>query len=323
MLNNQTIKSHFDEKMNGFSYVAPDSPVGEETMTEIANIGGNWISIIPYAMCKSDKANLVFNAHGQYWGECDSGVFTCIQMAHNNGLKVMLKPHVWVDHGAFTGTLDFALETQWQNFEADYSKYIMHYARLADSAGADMMCIGTEFATFAQKRSEFWKKLIQQVRSVYHKPITYAENWDQVQHFPHWNSLDYIGVDAYFPLTSERTPTMKQIDEAWKKPMQLLENIAATHDKKIIFTEYGYRSCEYNCHEPWSSSEELKTNEDNQVLAYKCLYKNIWNQQWFAGGFIWKWFPFDLSHHRDFSDFTPQRKAVLKTIEAQYKAQIK
>ena len=50
------------------------------------------------------------SSDGHWWGESPKGVSECAKMAHQKGLKVMLKPHAWVQSNSgstFTGDLDF------------------------------------------------------------------------------------------------------------------------------------------------------------------------------------------------------------------------
>jgi hypothetical protein len=44
----------------------------------------------------------------------------------------MLKPHLWVNHG-FTPATNFETDAEWTKWEADYEKYILDFARLAQS----------------------------------------------------------------------------------------------------------------------------------------------------------------------------------------------
>ena len=51
-----------------------------------------------------------------------------------------------------------------------------------------------------------WVELIEKVRTVYSGKLTYAANYDNYQDVGFWNHLDFIGINAYFPL---RNPTDK------------------------------------------------------------------------------------------------------------------
>lgn len=61
--------------------------------------------------------------------------------------------------------------------------------------------------------------------------------------------------------------------------------------KPVLFTEYGYRSVHFTGKEPWDSSRfDGKVDLEGQNNALTALYQEFWNEPWFAGGFLWKWY---------------------------------
>ena len=53
-------------------------------------------------------------------------------------------------------------------------------------------------------------------RAVYKGKLTYAANWDgEFEEVAFWDALDVIGVQAYFPLTEERVPSVTKLTQAW------------------------------------------------------------------------------------------------------------
>ncbi|MEO6760017.1 MAG: hypothetical protein ABIO24_11235, partial [Saprospiraceae bacterium] len=84
-------------KMNGLTFVAPPRKPSEDPMIAVNSIGANWVAVVPYAFTRLGIPDVHYNSHGkQWWGESPEGVRTCIGMAHAAGLKVMLKPQVYV-----------------------------------------------------------------------------------------------------------------------------------------------------------------------------------------------------------------------------------
>ena len=58
---------------------------------------------------------------------------------------------------------------------------------------------------------------------------------------------------------------------------------------------------------------------DAQKNAYTALYQVFWNEPWFDGGFLWKWYPdYPNSGGPNNNRFTPQNKPVEQIIRAQY-----
>ncbi|MEO7563108.1 MAG: hypothetical protein ABIT07_10970, partial [Ferruginibacter sp.] len=238
---------------------------------------------------------------------------------HEKKMAVLLKPHLWIAHGMYTGAFTLHSDKDWQLWEGSYSAYILHFATIADSLKVEMFCIGTELGAAIKERPAFWISLIDSVKQIYHGKLTYAANWDDYKNFPLWEKLDYIGVDAYFPLSDEVTPTITSLTKAWKKYINALEKIAEEKNKPVLFTEYGYRNVDYNCAEPWKETEG-KQNDEAQANAYEAFYQSFKGKKWFAGGFAWKWYA-DEKHQRNSKiDFTPQGKQAQKVLKNWYRS---
>ncbi|MBL7825490.1 MAG: hypothetical protein JNJ57_02590, partial [Saprospiraceae bacterium] len=192
--------------INGLTLVAPPEPFHENPMPAIQNVGANWIACVPYGFTRPNTPNVRYHESGnQWWGEGPAGVRETVRLAHEAGIKVMVKPQVWIP-GGWTGALDFPTDSAWGAWEQSYERYILRFARLADSVKADMFCIGTEFNTSIGKRPQFWFNLISKVKTAYHGKLTYSANWDDWDKVPFWNELDYIGLGGYFPLVDAALP---------------------------------------------------------------------------------------------------------------------
>ncbi len=307
------------QKLKGVSLVAPPQPMGPGVMEELQQTGVEWVSLMPYAFARMGDTSLQYNIDRQWWGERDEGLIQSIRLAREQGLQVMLKPHLWLRGGGFTGDLSFRSDEQWQAWERAYTRYLLHHARIADSMQLPLLCIGTELTLHNRQRPQYWKQLIDTIRNVYSGKLTYAANWDAVEDFPHWESLDYIGADAYYPLTQNPQPTIAAITEGWQPHLQALRRLSARYQKPVLFTEWGYRSIRASTQEPWRSDTGGTADQEAQANAYQAFFQAVWPEPWFAGGFVWKWYP-DLpqSHHRTETDFTPQGKAAQQVLQENY-----
>ena len=89
-----------------------------------------------------------------------------------------------------------------------------------------------------------------------------------------------------------------------------------------MFTEFGYRSVDYTGKEPWQSDQTMNLlNMKLRLMPHKLYLMNFWNEDWFAGGFIWKWFhAHDKVGGIEDNQFTPQNKPVEEVIKANYLA---
>ena len=323
----QTAKESSNAKqvipIRGMTLVAPPNPFPKDPFLEMRPIGINWIAVNPYAMLRPEQAELIYAPERQWWGERPEGIRQSIQLAKQQGIRIMLKPQVW-SWETWTGELTFSTEADWQKWESGYKSYILQMAELAQEQEAEMFCIGTEFKLFVQQRPQFWEQLIAEVRSIYDGSLTYAANWDAYQAVPFWHLLDYIGIDAYFPLSPATTPTVAALQESWQPYKSAIEQIAKSSQKPVIFTEFGYLSvdgCAYNTWELEKRLEETPENQQAQANAVEALLHTFAIADWWQGGFQWKWYPNQLGNDGEgqFSkDYTPQNKACLKVLQKIY-----
>ncbi|MGH1337940.1 MAG: glycoside hydrolase family 113 [Aureispira sp.] len=301
------------DKMNGISLVAPPNAFKTDPMADLQALGASWVAVLPYAYFKKDQPSInAFSKHS-WWGERPEGIATSTKYAHENGLKVMLKPQLWT-HDQWIGNLKFETEENWTAFEQNYEKFILRWAVIGDSLGVELLCVGTELCKVVKERPQFWRQLLPKIRQVYKGKLTYAPNWDSYQDVSFWDDLDYIGVDAYFPLLEADTPSVCALKEAWKPYVQKLEALAKQWNKPMLFTEYGYLSldrCTYNSWELEKNRGSVNINEQAQANALEALLETFGKKTWWAGGFIWKWYPTynaSMGEGKHARDYTPQGK---------------
>lgn len=300
-----------DPKINGVSFVASRSELQQEHIDPLLELQANYVSVMPFGFIRSlSHPEIIFNTDRQWYGETSEGAKQYIHELHKNNIRVMLKPQIWIWNGEYTGNLTMSTEEDWAALENMYRSFILEYAKLAEDTKVTMFCIGTELEQFIVHRPEYWDTLIAEIRAVYHGKLTYAANWDEYKRVPFWKALDYIGVDAYFPLSDLKTPTAEEARSGWVPWKNELQKTAMAHNKKIVFAEFGYRSVDYAGKEPWKSDISMdQVNLEAQKTLTQVVFEEIWDEEWFAGGFIWKWF---LQHDRSGgeadSQFTPQNK---------------
>lgn len=312
-----------NSKLKGVNFVAPVVELKNDAFSPVKRINATWVALNPFAFSSSGNPNVKYNTSRQWWGETKEGVIACIQLARKNGLKIFLKPHVWVLEDGWAGDFEMKSERDWKKWESDYEKYILDYARLADSMNVELFSVGVEYKKAVQLRNTFWKELIAKVRLVFKGKLTYASNWDEYQQINFWDKLDFIGIDAYFQLSEENTPVVAEMKKNWKNTVQEMDAFQKKWKKKILFTEYGYRSIDKCAWKQWQLPDDYnykgKANLAAQVNAYEALYQTFWGQPWFAGGFIWKWYPEDaIAGGANNNDYTPQNKPAEQTIYTWY-----
>jgi len=308
--------------VKGITVVAPEKKIGFAAFEELIKINTEWVAFVPYGFAKKGGTDIRYNLEWQWWGERLEGIESCIKTAKSKQLKVMLKPQIYIG-GGWIGDMDFTSEQEWKTWESNYTTFVMDYVKIAAKYDVDLLCIGTEMNISVTKRAAYWDNLIQEVRKIYKGKITYSANWDHYQKIPFWGKLDYIGLSSYFPLSDSKTPTIEELSKAWQPVIKNLKNISEKNNKRILFTEYGYMSVDGCAGKAWEIEKvvhNLSINQLAQANAYEALWTNMSKQTFWAGGFLWKWFPDGMGHEGyPEKDYTPQNKKSLEVISRWFK----
>ena len=299
------------EKINGVSFVASREPADEEHVEALRALHAGYAAVMPFGFIREmGSPEIIFDTERQWFGETRQGARQYIDLLHKNGIRVMLKPQLWIWRGIFTGDLEMNSEEDWKRLEWQYADFILTYAELAEDKGVGLFCIGTELEAFVKHRPAYWKWLIRNIRQRYSGKLTYAANWDEYKRISFWEDLDLIGIDAYFPLSEARNPGVAELRAGWGKWKAEIEGIQKAVGRPVLFTEFGYRSMDYTAKKPWLvDRNEEAVNLEAQANAKEALFEEFWSEEWFAGGFVWKWF---IHHTRaggpGDNRFTPQNK---------------
>ena len=307
-----------EEKINGVSFVGTNKKLKSSHLNPVKNINANWITVMPFGFLSKGNPTVKYNSSYQWVGETPAGIRHTVKLAHQQGIKVMIKPHIWMHH-QWVGDMKFENEKDWRIFEKSYRKYIMEFAKIAEELKVNIFAIGVEMKQSVVLRPKYWSDLIDSVRTVYSGKLTYAANWDNYTNIKFWKKLDYIGIDAYFPVATDRTPSFEKCYAGWLRHYNAIKRMSYTVRKKVIFTEFGYRNIDYTGLEPWNEASNSTFNSQAQENAYKAIFTRFWGESWFMGGFLWKWFPnHDNTGGIKNNRFTPQNKPVEKVIKTAY-----
>jgi hypothetical protein len=244
-----------------------------------------------------------------------------IEVAHSLGLKVMLKPMVdTLEDEKIQG-----YPTVWRGeiqpsvewFES-YSEFINSFAEFAEQNNVELFSVGCEFkATTSEK--EQWKRIISGVREHYSGPITYAADWTSYQDIEWWESLDYVGIDAYFPLSLfNYDPSLEELKNAWDNYANEIEEWISGVDKPVIFTEIGYRSGDGTNVAPSNYWLDMSVDLQEQRDCYEAAFQALWNRNWFYGFYWWTWIYDPAQGGNDDSYHTPQNKPTQELITQWY-----
>lgn len=283
-----------DQKHRGMTIYA----IGRHNRTDLKEVIQNnieWIAVLPYFYQKNEQTNSIRNPKKiGVWSRRDSAFMKSIYDLRAQNIKIHLKPHLWMSEG-WRSNINFDQQEDWETWFESYRKTILHYAVMAEKTNAELFCIGTELRSSVKQQPQKWIDLIAEIKEKYSGKLTYAANWDgEFDDVPFWNELDFIGIQAYFPLTENKNPSLEEIKQGWSQHIPSLEKLSKRYQKKILFTEVGYRPDESATKTPWEWGSVFtplfkKKSEKTQYLAYEALYQKLWTKDWFAGTYIWQW----------------------------------
>ncbi len=325
------------EKIRAFTFDAWDKP-NDDVLVKLSSMGVSHLSLTSFGWQSSyDHPEVHMKPDAKWYTEGVHGIRELAAKGRELGIGIILKPHIWLSNSAaeefydgktivtkkWRSDIGFDSEEKWKQWEETYSKFAMYYANLAEEIGADVYCFGTELANPMKVRPDYWFGLIKEIRKVYSGKLTYAGNWyEEYSDVPFWSELDYIGVQAYFPLSKEENPSKEQIKEGWIRHMEQIKAVSDKAGKPVLFTELGYRSVSFAAEKPWTWAsradvDKVKPDYEMQSKLYEAFFETYWDIDWFSGVILWKWQP--ASDRRGASsrraiDFTPQDKPAEKVI---------
>jgi len=321
--------------INAWSSEAYNSSDFDISITNLANLRANWVTFTVFWFMEHYNDTEMYSRTDLYTAS-NSSLIHAIEKAHELNMKVALKPMIDILDGRWRGQIAPYNWTLW--FE-NYQKFINFYADLAQNCSVELFIVGTEFRSSQVYENE-WRQVINNVRSHFTGNLTYAANWDSFSNYSvlsshavkFWDALDYVGVDAYFPLTDSFNPTVQQLIDAWSYSGsgwwgsgrnwtdQLYSTYIST-GKKIIFTEIGYCSQNGTNTEPWNYNISPIKDLQEQADCYQATLKVFKNATWFEGWFWWSW-ETDPNAGKpgtpDEKHYTPQNKPAQEILRQYY-----
>jgi hypothetical protein len=263
------------------------------SMAHLKSLGAGWIALSPYAFMRDPGRPEVFFQHSETQPagtENDWAVLADIERAHQLGLKVMLKPQVWLSGSHWTGDVEMKDEAGWRGFFSAYREFLTHYALLAAAGDADMLVIGVELQATTSRREADWRALIATARSVYDGPLTYAANWGgEFENLPFWDALDYAGLDCYYPLSADLSASDEEIARGAREAAGRAEAVARRTGRPIILTEVGFPAVAAAWTAPHDEETGRAFDPAAQARGYRAILAAFWDRPWLAGLYWWKW----------------------------------
>ncbi len=303
-------------KIYGFNYPCWGqdcyrTPSAEKNLDALAQTGARWVAVVPtwYMTSASESVMKPTNS-----SPSDDALRAAIRRAKGLGLSVELKPHVdRLDGGSRTELLP-PDPAAW--FSA-YKDMVTHYAEIAARERVDLFVIGTEFSRLdGPGHRADWLDVIAAVRKIYAGPLTYAANWDSFSKVGFWDQLDYVGIDAYFPIPGPESED--NLRRGWRARKSALAAAAAGYGKPVIFTEVGIASQPGANAHPWEDDQDAAVDLTVQKNYLQAFLDTFGDVPWFDGFMLWSW---EVDPHLsgpENAHYTVQGKPSLDVLETSF-----
>ena len=288
------------------------------SLTRLAELGANAISITPFGYPRSNREPTPMRRSNGTGSENDESLIVAGHFAREQGMQVMLKPHLWAGR-SWPGDIKMDDPAHWPKFFHHYEQWIAHYALLAQMCRFEHLVIGVEMVQATVGHEAEWHKLIARLRKLYGGKLVYAANWgDEFEKITFWDALDAIGVNCYYPLSKSENPQPGDLLQGARKNMRLIESVAQKYGKPVIITEIGFASRSAPWILPYIDGRGQMPEMLGQRQSYEAVIQAFSGRNWLQGIYWWKW-PSDL---RDgglqHTGFTPNGKPAEQVIADWY-----
>ncbi len=252
-----------------------------------SKINAEW-SVGKYSRNTAILMNKDSDGHPNWTGTAtDRSVVEFAKLLHDRGVEVTIYPFLFVDtvDKPWRGHINAESQEGVDNFFVEYEKFLLHYANLQyqETRLKDVIqgfLLGSELEDllkYKNHKNEFFAvakmtNLAGKVRKILGNKIkiSYAANWSEYHHtdggWYHldelWSdpNIDYVGIDAYFPLTSHISSEKKNYDpteikEGWVKGEHYDYYVDAAGNKKALTPSYALENIQY-----WWQSEHNNPN---------------------------------------------------------------
>ncbi len=242
--------------------------------------------------------------------------------AHQRKLRVMLMPIVLLENprsGEWRGKIE---PREWDDWWEDYESYILHYARVAQEAGVEILAVGSELISTEKDHADRWRSLIANVRKRYKGYLIYSANWDHYRPVSWWDAVDIVGMTTYYDLTSGGKPSVERLMKSWKPIREEVLAWQKTIGRPILFTEVGWPNQVTCAQYPWDYTRSPNQPDPNaQSNCFEAFFKTWIREPSIAGFLVWEWrnYPGQVVDPQKDTGYVPCGKPAMTVIEKYYR----
>lgn len=242
----------------------------------------------------------------------DRALRRTIEQARRLGLEVAVVPTVRLVDEDWRGRI---APPDWERWFRGYGREVVRWARVAEDAGASLLCVGSELSS-TEGEERRWRDLIRDARGAFSGELTYSANWDHYHHVRWWDALDYVGLSAYYELTVDgQAATDEVLRAAWARWRGALEAWRQREGlaQRFLFLEVGYPSLQGGARWPWDYTRQAPVDLDEQRRCYEAFVATWRGAPALAGLYFYEWW--GEGGPRD-GRYTPRGKPALDVVRS-------
>ena len=271
----------------------------------------NFVIFVPNGLQKTPQSEEIsFDSKATM---SDAELKEMIGLAKELGLRVALKPTVNCANGTWRAHISFfdedvPCEPKWGNWFNAYTAFQLHYAKIAEECGCEMFIAGCEMVMSEHRETE-WRKLITEIRKVYHGLVSYNTDKYQEHNVTWWDCVDVISSSGYYPIGD------------WERQLDRIEAVVNKFKKPFFFAESGCMSTEGSSLVPNNWEVKGSPSPTEQQSWYETMLAACKKRPWVEGMAFWSWgehlYPESRALSRtDYELFgKPEEKTVRKYFE--------
>lgn len=197
------------------------------------------------------------------------------------GMRTAIKPTVNCKNGTWRAYVNFfdedvPCEAKWSNWFRSYTDFQLHYARLAQETGCEMLIAGCEMV-MAERREKEWRRLIGDIRREFHGLVSYNTDKYQEHNVSWWDCVDVISSSGYYP------------KDDWEDQLDRIEAVVRKFKKPFFFAEAGCMSTEGSWKVPNDWNVTGAPAPEQQAAWFETMIKACAQRDWVEGMAFWSW----------------------------------
>lgn len=228
---------------------------------------------------------------------------------------------------------DPEVQAYWDSWFEQFGAFMLHTARVAEANHVEAITLGKQLGGAMSVHNEArWRKLIQDVRAVYHGQITQAlwnGEFGPYLDVPWLDDLDFITIFYYNRLSDEEQPSLETLQAAFEQyNRQQFDPLYQRTGKPLVML-LPFQSRDHAAQQQWFEPMASSAGVGQDLLAqadlYEAFFQSTLDEPWLGGVLSWGYwitpdFPAEYSFEKSSSVRGKPASLVMRKWFAQVEA---